>query len=261
MPYRIGPCVRTFSLFIFVAFTALCLIVSAYDIIAQALEPGQLNVANGQNYITVLIIGGVYVLLGVISSVLGSLRLASVRRALKNIPREYIMIREEDVPKRVFNRIQQCLNKSSVTASRAYRDPEMNGQPGWGKPKSDFEGVNFRASVAKTPFLIERAATRNSPQLSRHPSMSVRHYLEHLIENGLVDSRVGLLYVEGYERARFGAEEWTEVEYTRFMKLLTLLLADMGGVEEEANGEGRSWGEEEEEGRSRGSWEHSMFPR
>lgn len=67
-----------------------------------------------------------------------------------------------------------------------------------------------------------------SPDLCRHPTLSARHYIETLADYGLFSRRFAQLYIEGYERARFGAAECNEREYTDFFKLLVFILKSMG---------------------------------
>eukprot|EP01027_Heterolobosea_sp_BB2_P014904 GEZU01021376.1.p1 GENE.GEZU01021376.1~~GEZU01021376.1.p1 ORF type:complete len:143 (+),score=31.97 GEZU01021376.1:371-799(+) len=103
--------------------------------------------------------------------------------------------------------------------------PELSGAPGWGKPETEFSTVNFKLAIARSHLLLERAATYRDPSLSRHPTQSVRDYVFFLRERCAdLNFKPWKSYIEGYERARFGPDEFTQQEYTEFMKhFLTIL--------------------------------------
>lgn len=119
---------------------------------------------------------------------------------------------------------------------------------------------------------LERAAVANSPDLARPPNMSISAYVHLLIDQKLITRDLGLEYIAGYEQARFGgaldrpilpvimqpqhtsgrplnqstrhpmqdpslsmAASGTglgEDEYIRFMKVLSLLLQELGWNQE-----------------------------
>jgi hypothetical protein len=58
--------------------------------------------------------------------------------------------------------------------------------------------------------------------------MSVQRYVDFLTEHEIIDRKLGLAYVEGYERARFSDEEVPEEQYTEFMKIVIQLLRQLG---------------------------------
>ncbi|RUS22963.1 hypothetical protein BC937DRAFT_94309 [Endogone sp. FLAS-F59071] len=161
---------------------------------------------------------------GVVASIFSFSRLITVRVSLSYIPKNYVPINEHDLPKQVYDRIQDGFARVEKITREAEPVPEDSGQPGWGRP--------------------EHAAMSISPYLCRHPTLSARHYIETLADNGLFSRRFAQLYVEGYERARFGAAECNEREYTDFLKLLALILKSMGW--EKKTTEGGAEGEEVE---------------
>jgi hypothetical protein len=54
--------------------------------------------------------------------------------------------------------------------------------------------------------------------------MTIQRYIDDLVECKLIDEKIGRLYVEGYEKARFSEEETGEEQYKEFMKLVAVLL-------------------------------------
>lgn len=49
--------------------------------------------------------------------------------------------------------------------------------------------------------------------------MSVKRFIEFLIENSAIDCSLGRVYIEIYEKARFSEDEIPEEKYTEFMKV------------------------------------------
>lgn len=58
--------------------------------------------------------------------------------------------------------------------------------------------------------------------------MSVRQYIQFLIQQNFIDEQLGQVYVEGYERARFGQTRVSQEEYLDIMKHLAAILHHMG---------------------------------
>ncbi|ORX88390.1 hypothetical protein K493DRAFT_319490, partial [Basidiobolus meristosporus CBS 931.73] len=91
-----------------------------------------------------------------------------------------------------------------------------------------YEDIHFKTSVVRTLSFIDQAIYRINPSLARPPNITVSQYMEFLSHHGYVDKRITEAYADGYERARFGDEEWSEMEYTDFMKLVSLFLSTLG---------------------------------
>ncbi|CAG8459631.1 1473_t:CDS:2 [Ambispora leptoticha] len=124
----------------------------------------------------------------------------------------------------VYNFISSELTRVSLIALEVEPRPENNGQPGWGRPGTSVEDIHFKTTISQTPSIIEQVALESSSLLRRQPSMSIHRYIEFLIEHNVVDRQIGCLYIEGYERARFGEDEFTEQQFTEFYKIVTVLL-------------------------------------
>ncbi|CAG8792444.1 32199_t:CDS:2, partial [Racocetra persica] len=193
--------------------------ISAYDIIRNANTRGY--------YPYVYIASGSYFLTGFVTVLLGWCRLNLVKKALSNIPKPFMPIKETDVPNSVFNLITDELKRVSMIAWTGEPKPEDVNLPGWGRPGSDYDGIHFKTSMINTFSLIEQNALKNL-SLKRQPSMSVQRYIDLLIEHRVIDRGLGHAYVEGYERARFSEDEVSQEQYTQFMKLVFQLLRRLG---------------------------------
>ncbi|KAG0170866.1 hypothetical protein DFQ28_001460 [Apophysomyces sp. BC1034] len=58
--------------------------------------------------------------------------------------------------------------------------------------------------------------------------VSIRQYIEFLMQRDLIDAHLGQVYLEGYERARFSKAALTQEEYLDIMKHLAAILNHMG---------------------------------
>ncbi|CAG8572735.1 10790_t:CDS:2 [Cetraspora pellucida] len=215
----VGDCLYTSSLFILTFLTIIALGISAYDIIYNAKTRGY--------YPYVYIASGSYFLTGFVTVLLGWCRLNHVKKALANIPKPYMPIKQNDLPNSVFNLITDELKHVSMIAWTSEPKPEDVDLPGWGRPGSDYDEIHFKSSMIDTFSLIEQNALKNL-SLKRLPSMSVQRYIDFLIEHRAIDRGLGHAYVECYERARFSEDEISQEQYTEFMKLVLQLLRRLG---------------------------------
>ncbi|KAF9291748.1 hypothetical protein BGZ68_002467 [Mortierella alpina] len=263
MPLTRSSCFYVSSLFFLVA-------VTAYDVIFQIFHPT--NKGEPPNYKNLAVFGGSYVLLGLLATIFGFSRYVTVKLARQAIPKTYMPISREDLPKKVYEFVQSELDRVAKLAKKATPLLEDSGQPGWGKPGSSLHDTHFKTFMASTPHFIERAAVANAPDLARPPNMSISAYVHLLIDQKLITRDLGLEYIAGYEQARFGgavdrpmlpvimqpqhtsgrplnlstrhpmqdpslsmAFSGTglgEDEYIRFMKVLSLLLQELGWNQE-----------------------------
>ncbi|KAF9956732.1 hypothetical protein BGZ72_002525 [Mortierella alpina] len=270
MPLTRSSCFYVSSLFFLVAVTGICIFASAYDVIFQIFHPT--NTGEPPNYKNLAVFGGSYVLLGLLATIFGFSRYVTVKLARQAIPKTYMPISREDLPKKVYEFVQSELDRVAKLAKKATPLLEDSGQPGWGKPGSSLHDTHFKTFMASTPHFIERAAVANSPDLARPPNMSISVYIHLLIEQKLITKELGLEYIAGYEQARFGgaldrpmlpiimqpphtsgrpsnqstrhpAQDPSiamanpgpglgEEEYIRFMKVLSLLLQQLGWNQE-----------------------------
>lgn len=77
-------------------------------------------------------------------------------------------------------------------------------------------------------LFIENTATSISDMYTRPSFVDIRQYINFLIRQGIVDKGIGLVYLEGYERARFSKYGPTEQEYMNIMKHLAAILNQLG---------------------------------
>ncbi|KAF9574795.1 hypothetical protein EC968_005581 [Mortierella alpina] len=271
MPLTRSSCFYVSSLFFLVAVTGICIFASAYDVIFQIFHPT--TKGEPPNYKNLAVFGGSYVLLGLLATIFGFSRYVTVKLARQAIPKTYMPISREDLPKKVYEFVQSELDRVAKLAKKATPLLEDSGQPGWGKPGSSLHDTHFKTFMASTPHFIERAAVANSPDLARPPNMSISAYIHLLIDQKLITREFGLEYIAGYEQARFGGaldrpmlpiilqppqhvsgrplnqstrhpphdpslsmtasgSGLGEEEYIRFMKVLSLLLQELGWDQE-----------------------------
>ncbi|KAF9420716.1 hypothetical protein BGZ94_009042 [Podila epigama] len=163
------------------------------------------------NYKNLAVFGGSYFLLGLLATVFGFSRYVTVKLARQAIPKTYVPITHEDLPKKVYEFVQSELDRVARLAKKATPTLEESAQPGWGKPESSLQDTHFKTFMASTPHFIERAAIAYSPDLARPPNMSISAYVHMLMDQRLVARDLGLEYIAGYEQVRFGG---TKNEYS-----------------------------------------------
>ncbi|KAI9241570.1 MAG: hypothetical protein BYD32DRAFT_37573 [Podila humilis] len=202
MPLTRSSCFYVSSLFFLVAVTGICIFASAYDVIFQILHPA--NKGDVPNYQNLAVFGGSYVLLGLLATIFGFSRYVTVKLARQAIPKAYMPISQEDLPKKVYEFVQSELDRVARLAKKATPTLEESAQPGWGKPESSLQDTHFKTFMASTPHFIERAAIAYSPDLARPLNMSISAYLHMLMDQRLVARDIALEYIAGYEQARFG---------------------------------------------------------
>ncbi|CAG8446967.1 16824_t:CDS:2, partial [Acaulospora morrowiae] len=193
---------------------------SAYDIIWR-------GISSDTSHFHVIVASGSYFLMCFSAVLIGLRRLITVKKALLDIPKSKLPISKKILPKSVHNLIMSELIRVSMISLESEPKPEDGGQPGWGRPGTSLDNINFKISIVDTLTLIEKNAYEHS-HLKRQPSMSAQRFIDFLIENKAIDRNLGHAYVEGYERARFSDEEIPEEQYTEFMKLVVQLLRKLG---------------------------------
>ncbi|KAF9209505.1 hypothetical protein BGZ59_010086 [Podila verticillata] len=270
MPLTRSSCFYVSSLFFLVAVTGICIFASAYDVIFQILHPA--NKGDVPNYQNLAVFGGSYVLLGLLATIFGFSRYVTVKLARQAIPKAYMPISQEDLPKKVYEFVQSELDRVARLAKKATPTLEESAQPGWGKPESSLQDTHFKTFMASTPHFIERAAIAYSPDLARPPNMSISAYLHMLMDQRLVARDIALEYIAGASSNpgnggmiphRAPGEELVEEDYIRFMKVLSLILQGLGWDQnaEDAYEEEIREQEREQQEREREYHEQEMFER
>lgn len=77
-------------------------------------------------------------------------------------------------------------------------------------------------------MFIEQAAIEINGVYARPLYLSVRQYIEYLIQNNIIDGQLGQGYLEGYEQARFNRTPVSQEKYYDIMKHLAAILHNMG---------------------------------
>ncbi|KAI9275603.1 hypothetical protein BDA99DRAFT_495937 [Phascolomyces articulosus] len=224
---RRGHCLYTSSLFFLIFLTAVCIAISAADVIVQALfdrtESGRFDLRN------LFVVAASYVVLAIASLAFSCSRFFTVRASLQDIPKIYIPIKKDDLPKKVYSHIQGQFDDVKHVRKLAEPRPEDIGHVGWGKPgDTQFEGVDFKRVIARTPMFIEQAALKISSDYARPSHVPTRQYIEYLIQRGLVDAQIGQVYVNGYEQARFSHVPVNQDTFKDIMTHLAVVLRQMG---------------------------------
>ncbi|KAG2227312.1 hypothetical protein INT45_004267 [Circinella minor] len=224
---RRGHRLYTSSLFLLIFLTAVCIALSAADVIVQALfdrtESGHFDLRN------LLVVAASYVVLAIASLAFSCSRFFTVRTSLQDIPKIYIPIKKDDLPKKVYSHIQGQFDDVRHVRKLAEPRPEDIAHVGWGKPGDvQFEGVDFKRVIARTPMFIEQAAMKISLDFARPAHVPTRQYIEYLIQRNLVDAQIGRVYVEGYEQARFSRVPVNQEAFKNIMTHLAVVLRQMG---------------------------------
>lgn len=73
-------------------------------------------------------------LLGLLATIFGFSRYVTVKLARQAIPKTYMPITQEDLPKKVYEFVQSELDRVARLAKKATPTVEESAQPGWGKP-------------------------------------------------------------------------------------------------------------------------------
>ncbi|KAI8337478.1 hypothetical protein BC941DRAFT_513332 [Chlamydoabsidia padenii] len=215
----------TASLFFLIFLTAVCVAISAVDVLIQALSD---RTASGTfDYRGLAIVGASYFALASATLLLACSRLINVRRTLRNIPKSHTPTGY--LPRRVTLQVQRGFHLVGYIRQAAEPLPSDIRQSGWAKPGTGtFEGVDFKRAIARTPTIIEKAAIEINNIYARPSYIAIRHYIEFLMQQNLMDSDFGRIYLEGYEKARFSEHAPTEQEYLDIMKHLAAILNQMG---------------------------------
>ncbi|ORZ25363.1 hypothetical protein BCR42DRAFT_400002 [Absidia repens] len=215
----------TASLFFLIFLTAVCVAISAVDVIIQALSD---RTASGIfDYRGMAVVGASYVALAIATLLLSCSRLINVRRSLRNIPKSHTPTGY--LPRRVTLQVQRGFHLVGYIRQAAEPLPNDIRQLGWAKPGTGtFEGVDFKRAIARTPTIIEKAAIEINDMYARPSYIAIRHYIEFLMQQELMDIDFGRIYLEGYEKARFSEHAPTEQEYLDVMKHLAAILNQMG---------------------------------
>ncbi|KAG2231770.1 hypothetical protein INT48_004049 [Thamnidium elegans] len=217
----------TGSLFFLIFLTALCVAISAADVIIQALTD-KTNTGTF-DYRNLIVVGGSYVILALAALLFSCSRMLTVRASLQDIPKLYIPIKQEDLPKKVYFKIHQEFEQAKQTRKLAEPRPEDIQAVGWAKPGTPlFDGLDFKQAIARTPAIVEKVAISINPDYARPLYVPIRQYMEFLMQQGLIDKQLGLFYLEGYEIARFSHDPLSQEHYMDIMKHLAAILQNMG---------------------------------
>ncbi|KAI7849469.1 hypothetical protein BDC45DRAFT_540037 [Circinella umbellata] len=202
---RRGHRLYTSSLFFLIFLTAVCIALSAADVIVQALfdrtESGHFDLRN------LLVVAASYVVLAIASLAFSCSRFFT----------------------KVYSHIQGKFDDVRHVRKLAEPRPEDIAHVGWGKPGDvQFEGVDFKRVIARTPMFIEQAAMKISSDFARPAHVPTRQYIEYLIQRNLVDAQIGRVYVDGYEQARFSRVPVNQGAFKNIMTHLAVVLRQMG---------------------------------
>jgi hypothetical protein len=246
------PRIKFFHVFYKTTFTLLSLLtfvlilVPPGDAIAQAIP-------HSRRLYNVFVIGGMYILTGVVAVVLYTSRMYTFRRLLNEIPKSRVPISKADLPKRVHMAVTENLCRSARIAvgSRPSASEGFWGvvnHSGWAPPDGEMAGVEYRGIVNELPALLERGAKAavvfgggDGEVVTRMEFMTLRQWMENLVGMGLVQREEAEEFLTLYERARFRrrGKGIGEGEFRGLMRALKVVLdgmqGDNHGLQEEAD--------------------------
>lgn len=224
---RLPHYLYTASLFALIFLTAVCIAISAADVIIQALSD---KTSTGKfDFRNLIVVSCSYVILALASLLFSCSRMLTVRASLQDIPKLYIPIKKDDLPTKVFLKIRSEFDEAKKTRKLAEPRSEDIQAAGWAKPGTPlFEGLDFKQAIARTPTIVENVAKSINPDYYRPSYVPVRQYMEFLMQQGLIDKQLGTFYLEGYEIARFSNAPLSQEQYMDIMKHLAAILQNMG---------------------------------
>mmetsp|Transcript_5236 Transcript_5236/g.12604 ORF Transcript_5236/g.12604 Transcript_5236/m.12604 type:complete len:233 (+) Transcript_5236:127-825(+) len=112
-------------------------------------------------------------------------------------------------------------------------DPKHCSVPGWGRLESKFKSTHFRSSIIQSYDLLQRKIRQDLPEAgasSGDNMLPSDHMIELMKNTPSLEPHLCRLYLSTYERARFGHEDFNEIQYKRvflrMVKILTLTTND-----------------------------------
>ncbi|KAJ3341859.1 hypothetical protein HDU93_003980 [Gonapodya sp. JEL0774] len=198
--------------------TGLCLILCSWDVFWRAFTKDKRSLFT---------FGGSVALLGVCAFLIILSRVISAKTALGDIPKVFVPINQSDLPKPVYWLVNTELSRVSAIAIDAKPLPDTVAQTGWGRTSTSSDIIHFQSTILETVDIINQKVRQLHPSLERRTGMTVRRYIDSLVDHQLVDPTIARFYLELYEKAKFGRDETTATEYADFLKVFALLLKNL----------------------------------
>jgi len=128
-----------------------------------------------------------------------------------------------------MNELPKFARKLILTEAERERQlrvvPQVGADLGIGAPGTEWEGVHFKTSIAKSYKVIEEAAKTRIPWLECKPGKTVSSYISEIQEYFPTLPRTTCeQYIDFYERACFTKEQFTVAEYRRFVNTVLHLI-------------------------------------
>ncbi|KAG5355444.1 hypothetical protein CJU90_6755 [Yarrowia sp. C11] len=197
------------------------MVVSPIDIITQSRQTNQFW--NGA-----IVIAGCVIFI-FLALLLSFLRLFRTRQNLADIPRRYVP-RPDDVPKNIAKEIRNELDRCKQIL-RVTRPKEKVAHDGLAPPDSSGDippDVPYKDVVDTTALLVDSRARNIHFSFGKPIGMPFREYISHLISCHVIsDAKVGIQFVELYERLRFSGKPITAPEIRTFIERLMRLMENI----------------------------------
>eukprot|EP00474_Spongospora_subterranea_P000215 CRZ00673.1 hypothetical protein [Spongospora subterranea] len=173
--------------------------------------------------ITALLVLAVLVIVAVIKK--RALTLASQR---ERIPRIRLPVGRNDMPRSVYAAmVNQSVKEHKIKAGIVPESPG-EGDQGWGRvsvDRTNFEGVHFKTSIAKSFLVLEEAASVPRPGTKHLDFRTIRDFVAYLqTEFPSITDVLAREYIDFYERARFSQYQFDVNDYNKFMTLIMEIL-------------------------------------
>ncbi len=144
------------------------------------------------------------------------------------IPRKQVPIERHDMSRRMYALlISEMVRVENILKADFKPEGADSGDPAWGKEDSKVANVHFGTSIAKSYYVLEKAALSRRPTgLYQRDHRTIRDYMVSL-RKAFPGLRPDLCqeYVQTYERAVFSSETLTFTDYERFMTVVYELVA------------------------------------
>lgn len=234
MQYR-----RLFVRFVYrLAYALLYLVLAALLLVTpgDAIERSR---RNDQGY-NIWIVAISYLVTVVIVCFVYLMRLYINKTALAAIPRSYVPIGKGDFNEDMYRTVAAGLDRSAAIALEArpgQRDGQQIEHAGWASPSwSDMPSLEYASVLLELPNLLEAKAlalAAASPAarprlLLRQPTMTMRSYLDRLLDLGVVAADEHLSdFLARYEEARFAKQPLSNARFRQLTHLFAEILRQM----------------------------------
>lgn len=193
------------------------------------------------NYaLNTFVVVGALVLFGITASVISITRVYLLRTALADIPKRYVPIEPNDLPRGCSEMIQDNITRCEEVRTRALQTPGVAKHPGLSGPDSELLPPLLKFDDAVRSIGMKLKWDKNFPgsELTVPENMSFREAIAYS-QTKVPSSNPELCrqYVELYEELRYSGKLITEEQFVSFMQLCIDFMEEITVKSEGEHGE------------------------